>query len=347
MTRKDSHRKICIVPESQSGGPGSFLRRFKRGVEERGFTTTHDLTDDRIDSILVINATRRLSRLLHHRKRGVRIVQRLGSPASLHPFLPTTWRDTVLAYVRACMVRWVRARCADALVYQSRFVKSEWERLHGMIPLPCTVIYNGIDIEGFGAVKDRYQSPRKHCLISVEGNQGNDPFDIALHLAERLRARGLDFELLMFGNPLYDIEERAAHNPSIRFMGSISPEKLPFYYAGADCYILTDIIGAGCPNSVIESLACGTPVLGYDLGVISEMLDPYSGILVKGAGDPWKGQSPGNFDLLAEAALGICNNRDTYRKGAQRIADERYGLDRMVDNYLEMLFPAGYEGAPF
>jgi glycosyltransferase involved in cell wall biosynthesis len=36
-------------------------------------------------------------------------------------------------------------------------------------------------------------------------------------------------------------------------------------------------LNAACPNSVIEALACGTPVLGYDTGALPEMVPPKSG----------------------------------------------------------------------
>jgi glycosyltransferase involved in cell wall biosynthesis len=125
--------------------------------------------------------------------------------------------------------------------------------------------------------------------------------------------------------------------PFVKFMGVTPNQDLPFYYRGASFYILTDIIAA-CPNSVIESLACGVPVIGYDTSVLPEMLTSQAGRCVPATGDPWRGEPPGNIDGLVHSALEIYAHNDDFRMGARNLAEERYGLERMVDQYISVLF---------
>jgi len=236
------------------------------------------------------------------------------------------------------MIRFVRSKLADGIIYQTNYVKNDWEQRYGVPDVPSRIIYNSVDLNKFKQVRKAYKSPRKNCIISVEGTQGLDPFDTVIHLGKKLDSNGIDFEILMFGEPFGKIEEKVDKYPFIKFMGPIEHSQLPYFYAGADCYLLTDIIGAGCPNSALEALACGTPVLGYDVGVISELLDRNSGVLIKQSGNPWKKQSPGNYNSLALGAIKLFSNKNRFREGAFKIAMEKYDHIQMTDKYIEILF---------
>ena len=57
----------------------------------------------------------------------------------------------------------------------------------------------------------------------------------------------------------------------VRFEGQQSPEKLPWYYSAADLFVLATA-NEGWPNVIVESLACGTPVVATDVGGIKEIM---------------------------------------------------------------------------
>ena len=73
--------RICIVPGGMGiGGPASFRRKLTAGLESRNIAVTFDLDDTPYDAVLVINGTRQLAKLLRCKRKGIRIVQRLGLP---------------------------------------------------------------------------------------------------------------------------------------------------------------------------------------------------------------------------------------------------------------------------
>ena len=47
-----------------------------------------------------------------------------------------------------------------------------------------------------------------------------------------------------------------------------------------------------CPNSVIESLACGLPVIGFDSGSLKELVTDDAGCIVPYGSNPWKLETP-------------------------------------------------------
>jgi len=69
---------------------------------------------------------------------------------------------------------------------------------------------------------------------------------------------------------------------NIHFLGSVQDERLmSVAYSAADIFILPSRED-NLPNVMLESLACGTPVISYNVGGMSEVIiDGFNGILVK------------------------------------------------------------------
>ena len=95
-------------------------------------------------------------------------------------------------------------------------------------------------------------------------------------------------------------------------------------------------LNAACPNSVIEALACGLPVVAFATGALPELVTGDSGRVVPYGGDPWKLDKP-DIPALACAAAEILRNQEHFRKAARQRAEEAFGLDIMVDRYLDVL----------
>jgi glycosyltransferase involved in cell wall biosynthesis len=331
-------RRVCIPGRlAGAGGPASFQQKLTAGMVPRGIEVTYDLSNGPYDAVLVINSTRHLTQLRHCRKKGIRIIQRLGGINWLHRHLSVSINGYILAEIRNWMMRATRYFLADHITYQSRFVKEWWERAFGVPLVPSNVIYNGVDLTTFNPYGPKYQSHADVCIISVEGTQGADPFDIAIKVAEHLWENRLNVELLMFGSPWKNAHAKYSQYPFIKFKGPVPNAELPYYYRGASFYISTDIIAA-CPNSVLEALACGTPVLGYKVGVLPEIVDGSAGHLIEAYGDPFKGELPSNEQGFLKAASDLLDDLDRFRQGARRLAERRYSLNHMISRYYDILF---------
>jgi len=332
-------KRVCIAMKPANiGGPSSFVRKLAAGLERRGIAVTYSLADRPYDAVLVVNATRELGALWRCKREGIPIIQRLGGLNWAHHFLPVGLRGFILAEIRNLMMRMVRAHLADAVVYQSRYAQEMWERKYGPTRVPATIIYNGVDLALFHPDGARYQSRSSLCLISVEGALGNDPWLIPVQIAQQLIGQGKDVELLMFGAPAFDVETKLARYPFVSFKGAVPNRDLPQFYRGATAYIYTDVVMGWCPNSVIEALACGTPAVGFRAGALPEMLGALSNEwCVEYGGNPWRMEPPMGIGKLGDVILRLQETGAVARRAARQLAEDRYGLEQMVERYIGVL----------
>jgi glycosyltransferase involved in cell wall biosynthesis len=100
-------------------------------------------------------------------------------------------------------------------------------------------------------------------------------------------------------------------------------------------YLSLDINPA-CPNTVIEALACGSPVVAFDTGSLKELVPAGGGIIVPYGSDPWKLGYP-DVDALVDAILKVKMNYAYYSANARKVSEERYSIKDMTGKYLEVI----------
>jgi glycosyltransferase involved in cell wall biosynthesis len=119
------------------------------------------------------------------------------------------------------------------------------------------------------------------------------------------------------------------------FLGLVPREQIPGLDRSAHLYFSADI-NAACPNAAIEAMACGLPVTGFATGALPELVSENAGKVAPYGSDPWKLQKP-DVPALVYAAASILSDLPAFQRGARQRALEAFGLDTMVDHYLEAL----------
>jgi glycosyltransferase involved in cell wall biosynthesis len=182
---------------------------------------------------------------------------------------------------------------------------------------------------------DRYR------ILMVEGNLGGgyeNGLETAVSLAEQLHfEHNLPVDLMVVGkvSPKLATTWQSRIKVPLVFSGLVERERIPQLDRSAHLLYAADI-NAACPNSVIEALACGLPVLAFDTGALPELVTGDAGRIVGYGGNPWR-LDPPDIVTLAQAAVEVLENQRLFRDSARELAKEAFGLDTMVEGYLKAL----------
>ena len=164
-------------------------------------------------------------------------------------------------------------------------------------------------------------------LLVVEGSLGGGydmGLDNAIQLAETLSEQhGFQMELMVVGKitQRHKAAVQARARVPIVFAGAVAQERIPEIDRSAHLLFSADLNPA-CPNSVIEALACGLPVVAFDTGALNELVPATCGRIVPYGGDPWK-LDPPDIAGLAEAAAEILRDRPRFSTAARARTQKR------------------------
>jgi len=335
--------KVCLTPQVHGvGGMVSFAAKLTAGLKSLGIETLNDLRSTGYDTLLVIGGTRDLPGIWRARRRGVRIVQRLNGMNWIHRIHRTGWRHFLRAEYGNFILAVIRSRLADHVVYQSEFARRWWERTRRPTKAPSSVIYNGVDLNAYTPEGPSSRPEDRYRLLLVEGSLGGGyemGLETAVQLAETLtRNPNLDkpVELAVVGRVAAGLQARWQQQAQVplQFTGLVPRERIAEIDRSAHLLYSADV-NAACPNSVIEALACGLPVAGFDTGALPELVSGDAGRIVPYGGNVWRLEPP-DVPALARAAAEILADADRFRTAAHARARQVFGLEQMVAAYLEV-----------
>ena len=331
--------RICIVPKVDGlAGVASFRLKFEDGLRLRGVDVTHD-PSHAVDAILVLAGTKNLLPLWKARRRGVRIVQRLDGINWVHRVRWAGLRYTVRAIYGNANLSFIRARLADRVIYQSQFIKRWWDDWYGPARVSSSVILNGADLSRY-TPEGLHERPSQHLrLLVVEGSLAGG-LDAGLHQAielAKILSQKFRIELFIVGRVASRTQNKLTRQNAfrIKFMNTVPREHIPWLMRSSHLLFSAEV-NPPCPNSVIEALACGLPVAGFETGSLSEIVQGDAGRLVPYGANEWKLEKP-DIPTLANAAVEVLEEQPHFRTAARKRAEDVFGLDKMVDEYLKVL----------
>lgn len=199
-----------------------------------------------------------------------------------------TLRGTELPYsksfYRSWQMRWVFKQAAKNISV-SRSLSRVALQL-GASPEKIKIIPNGINTDIF---YPRSRSRARELLgieknatiiLSVGGLVKRKGFHRIIRHLPQLR-NGIDnLQFLLVGggsvegdysSELQALVKELQLEGVVRFEGLQPPESLPDYYAASDLFVLATA-NEGWPNVIVESLACGIPVVATNVGGIKEIM---------------------------------------------------------------------------
>lgn len=182
----------------------------------------------------------------------------------------------------------------------------------------------GLPVDGFcflfGSVSISERRKGVHVLLEAVRICRLDPaFEIAL-LDGRIR-------FLSYG---WHFDGENLEGLPVQSLGYVSePEKMAAIYAAADVYICPTLED-NLPNTILESLSCGTPVIASDVGGVPDLVrHAVNGLLVP----------PSDPDALSAAMLQVVQSPDVlaaWSKAAREGVEVAHGLKQQAESYIKL-----------
>jgi glycosyltransferase involved in cell wall biosynthesis len=221
---------------------------------------------------------------------------------------------------------WMREQCRRSSLF------GQLENIH--------TIHNGLDTAVF-APRDRAEArrelglPESKVVVAFGAESLRDRRKGVSELLTSLELLARPEEILAVAFGRGELRHRRRPLPEIRCTGYIDePTRLAALYSSADLFVIPSL-QENCPQTALEAMACGTPVVGFAAGGIPDYVSPYQTGLLARPGDP--------RDLAAKISWMIDHPEERTQMGreARTLTTREYSLEtqagRISDLYSSLI----------
>ncbi len=298
-----------------------FWDSFDKAIKAGQFKLAYDLKK-KTDLVMVfVGAESRLPLIRDRQAEGAKIVQRVdGLWGWEHGDIKGDPRNKPIIDVYGI---------ADAVIFQSEFNKQVFEELLDPPRTDCKkhIILNGADPGFFsakGPASDKFGFKRMLVTAALwrEWKGLKNVFDVFEHMDLK------DTVLCVIGDGCEVID-----HPRIRFVGHQNQREMAGLFRAADAFVYFPWFD-WCPNTVVQAILCGLPVVCSSRGGTSEIVGK-SGIVIPSVpqGEICKYYEPASVDpdQAARAINEILEHREKYLQPRPDLH-----LDTCVGQYIEV-----------
>ncbi len=250
---------------------------------------------------------------------------------------PLFWAQLLMrkAVERICLEK------ASVVMVLSAFMQHKVIDIHRILPQQIVINPGGVDLSRFHPISERNQTKKELALpdktvhlLTVRNLEARMGLHNLLKAIRLLKERHTPIHLTICGDgnqkqKLEELSYKLRLDSDAKMVGFVRADLLPKYYAAADLFILPTEHLEGFGLVTVESMACGTPVLGTPVGGTKEILSKFEHRLL------FKSSTP---EAIAE---GITMSIETYyndKKNYEQLrlrcrehVEKNYSWQRHVD----------------
>lgn len=238
---------------------------------------------------------------------------------------------------------------ADWVFYQSEFCRRAADLFLGPREGQGEILYNAVDTRRFTPAELRERDARRGYQFLVTGKIGNHLYyrlDSTISGIRLARNRGLDARLNIAGWVEADAKRRAQTlsaelgiGDHVLFSGPYTQQQAPEVYRAADAYVMTKH-NDPCPNSVIEALAAGLPVVYSGTGGTPELVGDDAGVALPCAED-WDVPRAPSAEAVSDGMLRVAAAHSSFAAAARRRAIERFDIAHWIARHRTVFHDLG------
>jgi glycosyltransferase involved in cell wall biosynthesis/SAM-dependent methyltransferase len=247
----------------------------------------------------------------------------------------------------AMLERWSLSRVTRIQVL-SDYSAGLLRTLYGIAGERVVKIPGGVDPERFRPAEEPRDALRaalgwpadRRIVLTLRNLQPRMGLDELIRAVDRLRHRMPDVLLVIGGDgrlrtDLEALVNRLGLMEHVRFLGFVGEARLARCYQAADVFVLPTQALEGFGLVSVESLACGTPVLGTPVGATPEILGPLGRSLLFSGTTP--AAMAGDLERFLEDGARDPAGADALRHACRLYAATRYSWAAAVDRLEQTL----------
>lgn len=188
-------------------------------------------------------------------------------------------KDTIVTWLKSTVLSQISMRSANKIITLGMELKQSLVD-NGIDSKKIHIIPQPLSLDAFTPPKDKHAAKRRVGLpknqpvaLSVARLEREKGADRLYRIIESTLSQHEEFSFCVIGRGEFQSEFNSLRTSErVQYHEYVPHEEIADYYRAADVFLLPSRV-EGVPNVILESLACGVPVLATPVGEVPHMLD--------------------------------------------------------------------------
>ena len=307
-----------------TGGPKTFLQNLKQGLDNKKFPYIDNPNTYKKSKQIFFPISYDVNILELFKSKKKRIIQRLDGV-----YYYSKHGDKYKELNKDLEI--IYKTLSNIIIFQSEYSKEQcYEVLGKPIAEYKKIIINGANTSIFYPKKEK-QFIKSHPIFITTGNFRN--IDMIEPLILALDNVTFNFSLVIVGRVDKKLN-KYLDRPYIIHKDYLSAIEISEELRKADIFLYSHL-NPPCPNSVIEAICCGLPVVGFNSGAMEELCFFNEDLFAYVSDDVLQKYEDFNSEKLRDKIKLCVSEYNKYRDNAIKYTNY-YTLDKMIDEYIEV-----------
>lgn len=306
------------------GGPATFMHNLQRYLERHNYLYLSSLKNARV---VFFPTSFSLSKLDKIKRQGGYIIQRLDGI-----YYPSKHGEQYRTFNKEA--KKIYQDYTDVVVFQSRYSQAQCFAMFGERD-NYQIIINGVDTSIFYPAQSRENTriEGKIQFVTTGRFRNIDMLEPVVKALDMLKDQ-INFELTVIGPVVNPQLEPYFQRTYIRHIEVLPLAKIAEVLRSSNIFIYSHL-NPPCPNSVVEAISCGLPVIGFDSGAMAELCFFSKELLASVSEDIFQKYEDFDYRKLAEKIMTAVQNYEHYRNAALAHS-HLYSFEECGQQYLEV-----------